>query len=118
MSTGFAHPTGVDERVLGGRDEPARASVGDDRHRAVRAGSDRRQAAGHRLDKHEPKRLRHGRQHEHVGRVQRLRKLFVRTPAGQKDLAICSACPTQSGKGAAAALDLKSGATRVGSPAL
>src|SRR6266516_1331616 len=79
----------VDERVfVVGRNEPTRPSVGDDRRRARRPAGDHREAAGHRLNQDEPERLGDGRQHERVGRVQRLRELLVRAPAGKEDLPV------------------------------
>src|SRR6266516_3538881 len=79
----------VDERVfVVGRNEPARPSVRDDRRRARRPAGDHREAAGHRLNQDEPERLGHGWQDERVGRVQRLRQLLVRAPAGEEDLPV------------------------------
>jgi hypothetical protein len=79
----------VDERVLVvGPNEPARPSVGDDRRRAMHPAGDNGQAEGHRLDEDEPERLGDGRQDERVGRVQRLRKLLMRAPAGEEDLPV------------------------------
>src|SRR6266516_2002653 len=79
----------VDERVfVVGRNEPARPSVRDDRRRARRPAGDHPEAAGHRLNQDEPERLGDGGQDERVGRVQRLRQLLVRAPAGEEDLPV------------------------------
>src|SRR6266516_1118661 len=79
----------VGEAVLVvGRDQPAGLAVGDDFGRSVGAAGDHGQPAGHRLDEHQPERLRGRGQHEQIGGVQRLRQLLVRAPAGKEDLPV------------------------------